>query len=265
MSTEGIAVDPSKIEAVVKWDQPATVRGVQSFLGFCNFYRRFIKDYGRIAKPLHRLTRKEVPFEWSQDCQRAFEELKRLLTTAPVLIHYDPEAPTMIETDASDGVLGGVLSQQSAEDRQWHPVAYYSKTMQPAERAYDIHDKEMLAIVSALAEWRAELEGLQREDRFSILTDHQALEYFMTKRKLNARQIRWLEKLSHYQFLIRYRPGKRNAIADTLSRKETAPGDSPLQILLPRQCLEEGVRLQPHTEDLLRAEPIPNPILCAPI
>lgn len=244
VSTEGIEVDPSKIEAVTRWEQPGTVRGVQSFLGFCNFYRRFIKNYSRIAKPLHHLTRKETVFEWTSDCQKAFRELKRLLTVTPILVHYDLMAPTQVETDASDGVVGGVLSQQD-DLGVWHPVAYFSKTMQPAERAYDIYDKEMLAIILALQEWRAELEGLQRDDRFNIMTDHQALEYFMTKRKLNARQIRWLEKLSHYHFLIKYRPGRRNTLADALSRKETSPEENQMQVLLPRDCLDQGV----HPDD----------------
>jgi hypothetical protein len=134
-----------------------------------------------------------------------------------VLAHYQPELPTRVETDASDGVVAAVLSQLQ-EDGEWHPVAYYSHTMVSAELNYDIHDKEMLAIIRALEEWRPELVGLQREDRFEILSDHKALEYFMTSKKLNARQARWCEFLHDYYFVLKYRPGRVNVLADTLTR-----------------------------------------------
>jgi hypothetical protein len=155
---------------------------------------------------------------WDQACQEAFEKLKESLTSAPVLYHYQSELPTKMETDASDGVVAGVLSQEV--EGKWHPIAFYSKTMSAPEQNYEIHDKEMLAVVRALEEWRAELEGLQREDRFSIYTDHRALEYFMTTKKLNARQARWGEFLSRFYFIIRYRPGKENTLADALTRRE---------------------------------------------
>jgi hypothetical protein len=221
-------------------------RGVQSFLGFCNFYRRFIGNYSRIARPLHQLTKKEIPFVWDDSCETAFGNLKEALTSTPILSHYDPEKATRLETDASEGVLGGVLSQMGI-DGFWHPVAYYSKTMAPAERNYDIHDKEILAIIRTLEEWRPELEGLLRKDRFDVLTDHRALEYFMTTKRLNAKQARWSEFLSIFHFLIRFRSGKKNALADTLSRKDECEDISGerLQTLLPRDCLEEGV----HPDD----------------
>src|SRR5699024_5039176 len=107
-------------------------------------------------------------------CTQAFEELKRRLASAPILAHCHPEWSTRVETDASDGTVAAVLSQKMPSNEQWHPVAYLSKTMAPAEINYPIHDKELLAIIVALTEWRAELEGLQRTDRFEILTDHQA-------------------------------------------------------------------------------------------
>jgi predicted aspartyl protease len=245
VTTEGIEVDPEKTAVVLNWEVPTTVRGVQSFLGFCNFYRRFIKNYSRIARPLAQLTKKELPFLWNQQCQSAFDELKRRLVDSPVLRHYRPELPTKLETDASDGVVAGVLSQQ-ATDGDWHPVAFYSKTMSAPEHNYEIHDKEMLAVIRALEEWRAKLEGLQREERFSIYTDHKALEYFMTTKKLNARQARWAEFLSRFYFLIRYRPGKQNTLADALTRRGEAPEvdikDYRMQILLRPECLEERVK-----------------------
>jgi hypothetical protein len=186
VTPEGIKVDQSKIEAVVNWAVPTTVQGIQLFLGFCNFYQKFIKAYSRIVAPLYRLTRLDVPFMWNKTCQEAFDRLKMMLARVLVLAHYQPKLPTRVETDASDGVIARVLSQLQ-EDSEWHPVAYYSHIMSSAELNYDIHDKEMLAIIKSLEEWRPELVRLQREDRFEILSDHRALEYFMTTKKLNAR------------------------------------------------------------------------------
>lgn len=139
-------------------------------------------------------------------------------------------------------------------DGQWHPVAFFSKTLDPSELRYDTHDKEMLAIMRALEEWRAELEGLQRTDRFSIWTDHQSLQYFMTGKKLNARQVRWCDTLSRYHFLIRYRQGKGNVVADALSRKDRPANRSQEQILLPREVLEFGVHPNDQIESGPRAE-----------
>jgi Reverse transcriptase (RNA-dependent DNA polymerase)/RNase H-like domain found in reverse transcriptase/Integrase zinc binding domain/Integrase core domain/Chromo (CHRromatin Organisation MOdifier) domain/Retroviral aspartyl protease len=216
ISTDGIQVDPDKIEVIQTWEPPTTVKGIQSFLGFCNFYRRFIRDYGQIAKPLSSLTRKDTPFVFNTTCLDAFEELKRRLTSTPILAHYDADRESILETDASNGVVGGVLSQKQS-DNLFHPVAYFSKTMAPAECNYEIHDKEMLAIVRALEHWRAELMGLQTQ--LPIYSDHKALEYFMTKRQLTARQARWAELLSQYHFRIEYRTGKSNERADALTRR----------------------------------------------
>jgi transposase InsO family protein len=218
VGTDGIAPDPQKLDAVREWEVPATVKQVQSFLGFCNFYRRFVREYGRIARPLTNLTRKDTQFHWTDDCQRAFEELKERLLSRPVLAHFQHGRPTRVETDASQGVVAGVLSQMQ-DDGQWHPVAYFSETMHGAELNYHIHDKELLAVVRALQCWRAELIGLQNEEPFLIVSDHEALKYFSTKRLLNIRQAGWAELLSQYNFHITYRPGSENAAADALSRK----------------------------------------------
>lgn len=248
ITTEGVEVDPEKVSVIQNWAIPTTVRGVQSFLGFCNFYRRFIKNYSGIAKALYRLTRQNISFEWTPECQRTFEQLKDSLTQAPVLRHYQPDLPTRVETDASDGAIAGVLSQQDSSE-EWHPVAYYSRSMSAPEKNYEIHDKEMLAVIRALEEWRAELEGLQRKDRFEILTDHRALEYFMATKKLNARQARWAQFLSRFYFLIKYRPGKQNTLADALSRPEKTDlkmDDHRMQILLRPESLDDGIKQEVH-------------------
>ena len=231
ISTDGIGVDPAKVEAVISWLPPTSVRAVQSFLGFCNFYRRFIPDYGRIARPLTKLTVKGVPFVFDDACFNAFESIKWKLTNAPVLRHYDYSLESRLETDASDGVVSGVLSQLHP-DGEWYPVGYYSKTMDHAEVNYAIHDKEMLAIVRSFDQWRAELAG--SPSKVNVYTDHEALKYFMTTKKLNQRQARWAELLSAFYFEIVYRPGNKNVVADTLTRREQDIG--------PQEVLKSSVR-----------------------
>jgi RNase H-like domain found in reverse transcriptase/Integrase zinc binding domain len=216
VSTDGIQVDPDKIQVIKDWEPPRTVKGVQSFLGFCNFYRRFIRDYSRIAAPLTQLTRADHEFAFDDRCAQAFDKLKAMLISAPLLAHYDLDSQCMLETDASDTVVAAVFSQKGL-DGEWHPVGYFSKTMAPAETNYPIHDKEMLAIVKALQYWRAELEGTK--DHIEVVTDHKALEYFMSSKLLSARQARWAEILSRYHFKISYKPGKQNK-ADPLTRTD---------------------------------------------
>jgi predicted aspartyl protease len=231
ISTDGIEVDPAKREAVISWLPPTSVRAVQSFLGFCNFYRRFIPDYGRIARPLTKLTVKGAPFVFDDACFDAFESIKWKLTNAPILRHYDYSLESRLETDASDGVVSGVLSQLHP-DGEWYPVGYYSKTMDQAEVNYAIHDKEMLAIVRSFDQWRAELAG--SPSKVNVYTDHEALKYFMTTKKLNQRQARWAELLSAFYFEIVYRPGTKNVVADTLTRREQDIG--------PQEVLKSSVR-----------------------
>lgn len=220
ISTDGVAVDPAKTAVVRDWAPPTSVKGVQSFLGFCNFYRKFVREYGRIARPLTALTRQGLPkFDWTDECQDAFDKLKQRLLQAPVLAHFDFDKDTRVETDASDGVVAGVLSQKASDGTDdWHPVAFFSETLQGSELNYSIHDKELMAVVQALKHWRAELVGLQRP-RFTILTDHGSLEYFSQKRHLNLRQAHWAELLAEYHCILSYRPGTQNAAADALSRK----------------------------------------------
>jgi transposase InsO family protein len=265
VGTDGIRVDPQKIEAVTSWQTPATVKGVQAFLGFCNFYRRFVERYGNIARPLQKLTMKDRAFQWTDDCQEAFDHLKKALTTTPLLVHYQIERETRLETDASDGVIAGVLSQKV--DELWRPVCYFSKTMNGPEGNYPIHDKELLAIVRACEEWYPLLLGIQK--KFEVLTDHHALQYFMTKRLLNARQAGWSEFLAPLNFEIKYRPGKMNAAADGLSRKtedlttqKAIQAAYRTQTLLPAhkldpQVLKEFQEISEQEQDLLNTQEPP--------
>ncbi len=216
ITTEGVRVDPDKVAAVVDWEEPQDARGVRSFLGFCNFYRRFVRDFGRVAKPLTDLTRKDRTFGMGKAEKEAFEQLKELMTQTPLLAHYDPSRDTILETDASNGVLGAVLSQKH-DDGTYHPIGFFSKKMTTTECNYPIQDKEMLAVNRAMRWWNAELLGVHRP--FVVITDHEALEYFQTKTRMNARQAGWAEELAGYDYRITFRPGKENVVADALSRK----------------------------------------------
>ena len=141
-----LTMDPEKTKVVHDWPVPKNVKDIQSFLGFANFYRRFIANYSEIVVPMNRLTRKDTPFEWGSECQKAFEDLKQAFTTAPVLTHFDPANPIVIETDGSDYAIAAILSQITPSDNDLHPIAFHSRTMVPAELNYEIYDKELLAM-----------------------------------------------------------------------------------------------------------------------
>ena len=146
VSTKGIKMDPSKVDTIKSWDTPTCVREVRSFIGFCNFYRQFISNFLKIAEPLNTFTKKDVKFEWSVECDRAFKSLKQRVCEAPILKHFDLSKQCHVETDSSDYVSAGVLSQED-DNGILHPVAYFSKRMVSAECNYKIYDKELLAII----------------------------------------------------------------------------------------------------------------------
>jgi len=160
ISENEVSMDPVKVAGVREWPTPENKMDVQAFLGFVNFYRRFIRDFSARARPLFDLTRSEQVWTWSGKEQAAFEDLKTAVTTAPVLVSPQESDPFRIEVDSSDFTTGAVLSQQSTTDGKWHPVAFYSKSLSSVEQNYEIHDKEMLAIICALEEWRHFLEGV---------------------------------------------------------------------------------------------------------
>ena len=216
ISTEGIQMDPDKVKAIIEWPHIQNVRDVQSFLGFANFYRRFIYNFSKIAMPLTRLTKKETPWEWTSECQKAFDTLRMAFTSELILIHFDPEKEIVVETDASDYVSAGILSQYD-DNGILRPVAYFSRKHTPAECNYEIFDKELLAIVKAFENWRPELEGSAYP--IDVVTDHKNLEYFTTTKLLSRRQARWAEFLSRFNFKIRYRPGKQGGKPDALTRR----------------------------------------------
>ena len=174
INPEGVRADPVKTQAIEQWETPRTVKDIQCFTGFCNFYRRLINGFSRIVRPLYQLTTKKGKenWIWNEKEQNSFNQMKRSLTTAPVLVHFDPNKPIIVETEASNYVCSGILSQQQ-DYGTWRPVAYRSKTLSKAQCNYNIHDKEILAIMQALGEWREYCEGTKYTVK--ILTDHESL------------------------------------------------------------------------------------------
>jgi hypothetical protein len=148
-----LSMDPTKLAGIKDWPTPATVKAVQSFLGFVNFYRRFIGHFTDLARPLNDLTRKDKKFEWTNDCQKAFDSLKDKFAKTPVLLMPDPAKPFVIESDASKFATGAVLRQKD-ENGDWHPCSYISHSFDTTQRNYEIYDRELLGIIRALETWR---------------------------------------------------------------------------------------------------------------
>lgn len=216
ISKDGIRMDPEKIKTITEWKTPSCLTDIQAFIGFANFYRRFIRDFSKIIGPMVKLTKKGAPFTWTKSCQSAFDQLKKAFTEAPILKPFDWTKDVIVETDASDYVSAGVLSQYGDEGTL-HPVAFFSKKHSVTECNYEIYDKELLAIIRCFEEWRPELEGTSSP--IKVITDHRNLEYFMTTKLLNRRQARWSEFLSRFNFKIHYRPGRQGAKPDALTRR----------------------------------------------
>ena len=213
VSAEGIKMNDNKVQAILEWPTPKTVRGVRSFLGLANFYQRFIKDYAQVARPLNDLTKKDQSFEWKDSQQTVFDTLKQRFTTAPIVAFPDIDKQFRLETDASEFTTGAVLS--ILKDDKWHPVAYSSHSMSPKERSYSIADKEMLSVIRSLEEWRHYLEGANLQ--FEVWNDHANLQWFMKRQDLNRRQARWAQYLSRFNFKWVPKAGAQMGKPDALS------------------------------------------------
>ncbi|XP_044724184.1 integrase core domain-containing protein [Hirsutella rhossiliensis] len=248
---EGIALDPKKKQAILEWrlSDLKSTKAIRSFLGLVNFVRRFSKEVSELAHPLNELLKRAI-FKIGKQEEAAFEALKEALVRAPGMGFWKIGAPTRIETDASKHSVGATALQQQ-NDNSWKPVAYFSKTLSSTETVWPIQDREFLAIIRALEEWRPELVG----GPFEVVTDHEALKYFATKRVLSSRQARWAQILSEFDYKMTYRPGKENIIADALSRKsenfETVRArdlDSRTMELVPNDRVPAEVLEETHVE-----------------
>ena len=207
-----LAPDEGKIAAVKNWPVPRTVSEIRRFLGFANFFRRFINNSSDVARPLEEHTGQHTRYAWSPSCQVAFDRLNCLLLSAPVLKLAGASKPFQVVTDASDCAFGGVLLQEE-EASQWHPVAYTSRRLSAVERNYHAMERETLAVVHALCVWK-----LYLYNSFEVLTDNMGVTYIKSKKDLSKRQAWWMEFLSEFDFSILHRPGANN-IADAVSRR----------------------------------------------
>ncbi|KAL0152980.1 hypothetical protein M9458_051733 [Cirrhinus mrigala] len=194
ISSEGVAMDEKKVNAVLNWPRPTTLKELQRFLGFSNFYRRFIRQFSSVAAPLTAMVKKGASrLTWTQPALQAFNDLRLRFSTAPILHHPDPDKPFVVEVDASSTGVGAVLSQRQGDPPKLFPCAYFSHKLSSAEKNYDVGNRELLAIKLALEEWRHWLEGAKHP--FTVLTDHKNLEYLRTAKLLNHRQARSAESV----------------------------------------------------------------------
>ena len=214
-----VTMDPIKTKAVNDWPVPKTLCEVRSFMQFCNFYRAFIPEFAGIMVPFNELTKKDVPFTWGPWQQEAFTKLKEIIKNDVALMLPVPGARYRVETDSSDYAVGAVLHQ--IIDNKPRPIAFFSKTLQPAERNYQIYDKELLAMMLALQNW---WQFLRNGPEFDVWSDHQNLTYFREPQKLSRRQARWAAELAEFNLKLHHRPGKLNIIADILSRTYSPEG-----------------------------------------
>ncbi|GFV62097.1 retrovirus-related Pol polyprotein from transposon 412 [Trichonephila clavipes] len=213
ISAEGVRTDPEKVSAVKNWKRPENLRELRSFLGLCTYYRKFVKGFSNIARPLHKLTESKQKFQWTKECEDSFLQLKEALTSSPILIYPQPDKPFILDTDASNESVGAVLSQEI--DGQERVVAYWSKCLSKPERNYCVTRKELLAIVKAIEHFHHYLYG----QKFLLRTDHASLTWLMNFRNTEGQVARWIQRLNEYYFDIRHRKGSSHGNADALSRR----------------------------------------------
>ena len=237
-----VRMEKEKVQEVIEWLVPRSTKDVQKFLGLANYYRQFVKDFAKIAKPLHEMIRKKTKWSWGKRQQKAFEELKERFTMEPVLVTPNLNKEIRVEVDVSDFTTGGVLSIK-CKDEKWRPVAYISKSLNEAKRNYEIHNKGMLAIIWCLEAWRHFLKGAKNQ--FKIWIDDKNLEYFMKAQKLNQRQVRQSLYLSRFDFALKHVASKSMGRADSLSRRvdwvEEVERDNENQVILKEEWLEVRV------------------------
>jgi len=216
VSNGQLKMNDAKVDGIAKWPPPENVSQLRSFLGFCNFYYRFIDHYSDKCQPLNLLLQKSRAWSWTVDQHTAFENLKAAYTSKPVLLMPDRTKPYEIKCDASLFATGAVLLQQDTNG-DWHPVAFYSKSMSATERNYQVYDRELMAVICSLQEWRCYIYG---SDFTTIVwTDHHNLTYYMHPQKLTRRQVRWMVELMDYDIKLQHKAGSKMIVADALSRR----------------------------------------------
>jgi transposase InsO family protein len=217
VTKHGISTDPDKTAAIQKWPQPRNVHEVRCFLGTCSYYRRFIRNFADLARPLHQLTRKDVPFIWTEECTAAFGSLKTALQSPPVLAYPTREGEYILDTDASAFAISGVLSQM--QDGEEHVISYFSQGLTKEERRYCVTRRELLAVVKSVKHFHSYLYGIC----FTVRTDHSSLQWLLRFKNPEDQLARWFEMLGTYNFTIQFRPGRLHGNADGLSRIPCGP------------------------------------------
>jgi RNase H-like domain found in reverse transcriptase/Integrase zinc binding domain len=244
-------VDPTKRHRLDEWPQQLkNVKEVRSTLGVLGYQRQFIPRFAHLAHPLNELLKKNKKFEWTEECTQAVDALIKAVTSNPVLLRPDFKKPFVLEVDASQYATGAILYQQD-EDEHWRPVGYYSKSFNEAERGYDIHDHELLAIVQGLEHWRHLLLSLPF--KVMVISDHLNLKYYREPRKINRRVARYLPKLGEFNLQIVHKPGKTNK-ADLLSRHpdfDQGKNDNEEVLVLPPELFINTVQVHQTLEDLV--------------
>ena len=231
---EGVSMEAERVQAILEWNEPTRKVDVQAFLGVVNYYRRFIKECSKFAKPLISLCG-NTRLEWKKPQQDSFKQLKAAVTQVPFLRHFNSELHITVTTDASQFAIGAVLEQE--EDGISRPVAFLSRSLNPAEQNYAAHERELLAVVETLRVWRVYLHG----QGFNVKTDHYPLKYPETQPQLSQRQVRWLERIVEFDFKIIPIKGKSNVVADALSRR---PGNVLSKEQSQTRLLSEALRNQ---------------------
>ena len=236
LTKDGIQVDVSKTDAVRSFPVPRNQKELRSFLGLCNYYRKFVKGYSKITNPLTSLLCKDVAYKWTEECQSAFDKLKTALTTSPVLAYPDHSKPFTLTTDASGSAIGYILGQADSNGKE-RVIAYGGRSLNKHERKYPVSEKEGLAIVEGIKTYHVYLAS----QPFKIFTDHAALKWLNNVKQSTGRLARWAVLLQGYQYEINYKPGKKNEVADALSRRPypktpdslPEPADVILQLMFP--------------------------------
>ncbi|XP_021994444.1 uncharacterized protein LOC110891080 [Helianthus annuus] len=223
ISEAGLEVDPAKVDIISKLPPPTSVRAIRSFLGHAGFYRRFIKDFSKIARPMTRLLEKDAPFVFTDECMKAFKQLKQRLIEAPILVAPDWALPFEIMCDASDYAIGAVLGQR--REKHFHPIYYASKTLHDAQENYTTTEKKLLAVVYAFDKFRSYLVL----SKTIVYTDHATIKYFFSKQDAKPRLIRWILLLQEFDIEIQDKKGALNVAADHLSRREHGRSENSLE------------------------------------